>query len=377
MDEHTFALDEIDLYVTMRCNLSCGFCSVCAGSKIPDLPLARIQAVIDEAADMGLKELHLTGGEPALRTDLEMIIAHATARGVQTRVITNGTLMTRERLMALKHAGLGSVMFSLDGLEKTHERMRGAAGCFGKTLQAVQDSIALGLKTRINAAVFRTNRNDILPLMRLAATHNVDVFSFFLGSPLGRGRQMIDQIMSPPEWRTFLNEIQNAGKNGEFGSTMAIAGEQGFIWTDTPDFKKNTMRGRGCGCTTLLDDWEYLIIRSDGELFQCVFFMQDGPSIGSIAHTGLKDALTLARTRRLYERFTRAADGCSHCRWLTDCQGGCRGYAFLYTGDWHQRAPQCADAPAERSFFPICPIAKLNIHTGKIDGSSEHVLAGY
>ena len=65
-------LHEIDLYVTMRCNIRCEFCNVRAGEyDHRDLPLERIVALLDEAAPLGLAEVHFLGGEPTLRHDLE------------------------------------------------------------------------------------------------------------------------------------------------------------------------------------------------------------------------------------------------------------------------------------------------------------------
>src|SRR5207253_632462 len=120
-------LQELDLYVTMRCNIRCSFCNVRAGEyKHQNLPLERIVALLDEAAALGLEEVHFLGGEPTLRRDLEDMLVHARGLGLHTRIITNGMMLSRERLERLVEYGLGEIMISVDGLEETHNRLRRA-----------------------------------------------------------------------------------------------------------------------------------------------------------------------------------------------------------------------------------------------------------
>jgi len=89
-------LEELDLHLTSRCNLACGFCSVDANAPGARgrLPLTRLQMLLDEAVALGLKELHITGGEPTLSPQLEDVVRHATGLGIRTRLITNGTLLS-------------------------------------------------------------------------------------------------------------------------------------------------------------------------------------------------------------------------------------------------------------------------------------------
>ena len=76
-------IEELDLQLTLRCNLSCGFCAVAANEQQgPELDPLRILDIIDQAHSLGLQQLHLTGGEPALRSDLEQVIQHATSLGI-------------------------------------------------------------------------------------------------------------------------------------------------------------------------------------------------------------------------------------------------------------------------------------------------------
>lgn len=370
-------LDEVDLYVTMACNLKCSFCSVRANEYArPALPLARVLEIVDEARALGMQQLHLTGGEPALRPDLEQIIRHAAQLGVAARLISNGTLLDRERLGCLRAAGLDSLMVSLDGLEQTHNALRGSCDAWRRTLDCVRAARDMGFRTRVSAVAFRPNLAEIPALMQLAAEIGVDIFSIFLGSPLGRGMHWKAQVIAPDEWRAFIAALAADVAAARFGSTMEIIVEQGFLWADTAGFDLTAIKGRGTGCRTLLAESDYLIVRGDGNLYPCVFYLHDGPPLGNVAGAPLRDVLEQARQAAAYAEFAEAPEACAACAGRVVCHGGCRGYAQLYTGDWRQPDPRCArsDDVVLPRYYPLCPIAKLNLRTGLIGGSSEQAL---
>jgi len=370
-------LDEIDLYVTMKCNLTCDFCSVCASEyEHEDLPLERILGIIDEAAALGLKELHFTGGEPTVRKDLEEMIAYAVKRGLHTRVITNGYKLSRARLKRFVECGLPDIMISLDGMGDTHNDMRGRRDSFQRAQRVVRDSVDLGLRTRVSAVAFRENRHEMIPLMLWARDAGCRVFSMFLGSPLGRGqRYRMHSILGAQEWRELCDEMRESMVKHDV--QMEVILEQGFQYADGPVVDRAQLKGRGTGCATLLDSFDYLILRSDGNLYQCVFFVVDGEPIANVANTGLREALTTARHNAVYRPFTRPQDRCVSCEHQVPCGTGCRGYAWLYRGDWLKTDPRCVHAgDGKPAHFPLCPILKVNAGSGKFGGSSEQALKG-
>jgi pyrroloquinoline quinone biosynthesis protein E len=371
-------LHELDLYVTMACNIRCDFCNVRAGEyRHRDLPLARIRSLLDEAAALGLRECHLLGGEPTLRRDLEDIIAHAAGLGLHTRIISNGMLLGRARIRSLIDAGLHEVMISVDGNEDTHNRLRRAApDGWRLTMRAVRECIDLGLRTRVSMVAYDDNYDEVTDVLRTSERLGAHIFSCFLGSPLGRGETRPGRVVSPHRWRALQDRL------GELAAGMRpdlqIVVEQGFAWRDGMAVDRTQLKGRGTGCNTLLEDYDYLIVRSDGNLYQCVFFMTDGKPIGNIAHQPLKKTLQHALELREYEAFTHANDRCTSCHHQSECGTGCRGYAYLYKNDWLRTDPRCSkDAPQDAAapeYYPLCPIMKLNVRSRLLGGSTEQAL---
>lgn len=371
-------LEEIDLYVTMKCNLQCDFCSVSANEhEAQELPLDRLLQVIAEAARLGLKELHFSGGEPTLRDDLEDMLAFANELGLHTRIITNGFKLPRARLQGLIDRGLRDIMISIDGFEQTHNEFRKNRFSFQRAMQVVRDSVDLGLRTRVSTVAYRENRHEVVPLLRMLAGEGIHIYSAFLGSPLGRGRHhRMGSILDPGQWRAICEDLRRASI--EDAPNVEVIMEQGFQYQDGPVVDRAQLKGRGTGCATLLDSYDFLILRADGNLYQCVFFVVDGMPIGNVARMGLEDALRQARHQARYRAFTVPQDECRRCDYQEPCGTGCRGYAYLYKGDWLKTDPRCAKhgtgAPAT---YPLCPILKVNAATGQFGGSSEHVLVRY
>ena len=87
-----------------RCPLSCAYCSnpIELIQKNKELETKDWLKVIDEAADMGIYQIHFSGGEPTARKDLEDMVEHAHKRKMYTNLITSAVLLTRERLEKLK-----------------------------------------------------------------------------------------------------------------------------------------------------------------------------------------------------------------------------------------------------------------------------------
>jgi len=371
-------LHEIDLYVTMRCNIRCEFCNVRAGEyHHRDIPLDRVKRLLDEAAPLGLREIHFLGGEPTLRKDLEAMIAHAVGLGLHTRIITNGMLMDEARLDSLLDAGLHEIMISVDGLEDTHNRLRlcGPDG-WQETMATVRATIARGLRTRVSTVAYVDNRHEIVPLMELVESMGADIYSVFLGSPLGRGHTMVDRVVDPYTWRALQDEVTAVADR--MRPDFAVVMEQGFQWADGPPVDRAALKGRGTGCNTLLDEVDYLIVRSDGNLYQCVFFMTEGPPIGNILEQPLEATIHHALDVATYRPFTVANDRCASCLHAEPCGTGCRGYSYLYKDDWLVTDPRCAKTEpldaTDPPYFPLCPIMKLNVRTRLQGGSTEQAL---
>ncbi len=125
----------VSLTVTNRCNLKCIYCY---GSyydrQIKDFPVEVWLDLIDELAQMGTSLIHLEGGEPLLRDDIELIIRKVKSKKMMCRMNSNGLLVPAK---IAKLRGLDSLCVSLDGDSESNDRNRGK-GTYPKILEGIK-----------------------------------------------------------------------------------------------------------------------------------------------------------------------------------------------------------------------------------------------
>jgi MoaA/NifB/PqqE/SkfB family radical SAM enzyme len=98
-----------------RCNLSCTYCNEYDDFSKP-VAIDVMRQRLDKLADLGTTIITISGGEPLLHPDLDQIVAHIRKRGMIAGMITNGYLITAERIQRLNQAGLDHLQISIDNV---------------------------------------------------------------------------------------------------------------------------------------------------------------------------------------------------------------------------------------------------------------------
>jgi hypothetical protein len=98
---------------TRRCNLACTYCNEFDDFSKP-VEIEVMYQRLDQLARLGTAIITISGGEPLLHPDLDLIIAHIRKRGMIAGMITNGYLLTAERIQRLNRAGLDHLQISID-----------------------------------------------------------------------------------------------------------------------------------------------------------------------------------------------------------------------------------------------------------------------
>jgi pyrroloquinoline quinone biosynthesis protein E len=149
--------------VTHRCPLHCVYCSnpLKLVAVKHELSTEEWVRVFQEASRLGVLHLHLTGGEPATRTDLSELIAGGRQAGLYTNLITSGIGLSEARLTALVEAGLDHIQLSFqDSKEEPARWIAGAKGHAYKVLLASKIR-QLPLAFTVNLVVHRQNLDHI------------------------------------------------------------------------------------------------------------------------------------------------------------------------------------------------------------------------
>ncbi len=132
-----------------RCNLSCAYCNEYDDHSKP-VPLEEMYRRIDRLGSFGTAIICISGGEPLLHPDLDLIIRRIRKNGALAGLITNGYLLTAERIGRLNRAGLEHLQISIDNVQPDEVSK--------KSLKVLDQKLQL----LAQHAVFQVNINSVL-----------------------------------------------------------------------------------------------------------------------------------------------------------------------------------------------------------------------
>ena len=198
---------------TLNCNLQCLHCgSDCmSDSNIPDLPFEDFLAAI-----LPLKEVYkpnsitvaITGGEPVLRKDLPECGKALREHGFHWGIVTNGYDYTPDTHFKLLDAGLGSITLSLDGLEASHNWLRGKSDSFTRAVKALElISSASGLIYDVVTCVNQRNIDELEQLKQFLYERQIRAWRLFTISPIGRAGANHELQLTAPQLKGLMDFI--------------------------------------------------------------------------------------------------------------------------------------------------------------------------
>jgi len=171
-----------ELFLTDNCNLRCVSCACWRTRTRGELSTEEWRGVIDQLAALGFLKLNFTGGEPLLRRDAVALLSYARDAGVpELHLNTNAILLDAARMDEVLAAGVRSFNVSVDASRsELHDDLRGRAGAFDRTMEALQMLVARReshrLRIRMNFTVLRRNVRDLPEIARLAQRLQVQLY---------------------------------------------------------------------------------------------------------------------------------------------------------------------------------------------------------
>ena len=162
--------------LTYGCPLHCPYCSnpLELAAYRDELSTAEWQRVLTEARELGVLQLHLSGGEPLLRRDLVEIVRHAAGLGLYTNLITSALGLTRRRAEQLRDAGLEHVQVSVQADEAALSDRLAGAPSFDRKLAGARLVKELGWPLTLNVVLHRQNLDRVGRMLDLAEELGAD-----------------------------------------------------------------------------------------------------------------------------------------------------------------------------------------------------------
>ncbi len=276
-------LEKLDLNITNRCNFRCIHCCFESGEKkMAEMSLEHIVRVLEDAKELGAWRIDVTGGETMVREDVYGIIAAGKKLGYRIELLTNGSLLSWEKLQRLKDIGLDAIGISLDGsTNDVHSRIRKTTpDTYDRIIENIKYAVELGFYTKVNSVVFKSNIYDIPAITRKCVELGVQEHGIYYFTPIGRGNDNRNEVIDPREWlgviRNNIAAIPNINQEG--GLKVSVE----YVLVEKQHV--NTM-GKRC----FVGKPHHLQILPDGMVYPCAIMASYGISIGSLHDESLKD----------------------------------------------------------------------------------------
>ena len=145
---------------THRCPLQCPYCSnpLELEAAATELDTAGWKRVMDQAAALGVLQMHFTGGEPMARRDHVELVRHAASLGMYTNLITSGVTLDDRAMAALMDAGIDHIQLSFQDIDPAqNDRTGNHRGAFDKKAAAARRIREAGLPLTLNFVLYRGN----------------------------------------------------------------------------------------------------------------------------------------------------------------------------------------------------------------------------
>jgi pyrroloquinoline quinone biosynthesis protein E len=330
--------------LTHRCPLQCPYCSnpVELERAAGEIDTTTWRRALDEAASLGVLQVHFSGGEPTVRRDLEALVAHAAGLGLYTNLITAGVLIDEPRMGALAAAGLDHVQLSFQDHEAANaDRIGGFAGGHAKKLDVARLVRAAGLPLTVNAVVHRQNLEHLEAIIEMAVA-------------LGAGRLEVAHVQYYG-WalrnRAALMPTREQLEQATATVAAARARLKGVLTIDyvVPDYyarlPKACMGGWGR---------QFLNISPTGKVLPC----HAAETITGLVFERVGDRPLAAiwadsDAFRSFRGTDWMPDPCRGCERREIDWGGCRCQAFALTGRSDSVDPACGFSPDHAALVAV------------------------
>jgi len=338
---------------TNRCNLRCRHCYQDSEHRAltDELTLGEKLDLLEQIAEQYVPMIALAGGEPTICPDLLPVLRRCKKYGMHTSIATHGGTMTPRMAARLAEAGARYVEVSLDSVDPArHDAFRGQPGMWERTVRGMRNVVRQeGLRLGIAMCVHRGNIDEVEDMLRFAVDIGASCIAHFNFIPVGRGRQMADEDITPRQRQRLLERLNEMMQSGRIGviSTAPQLGRVCLAGSPADGRQSCSHAGSGSGLKARVvakylggcgAGRTYVCIEPNGDITPCVYMPQR--VLGNIRERRFIDIFRHNELRELLCDRGRLTHHCGVCRFKNYC-GGCRARADAYFGAVNAGDPGC------------------------------------
>ena len=322
--------------LTHRCPLACPYCSnpLDLDDRADELDTATWAGVFQQAAAMGVLQVHLSGGEPASRRDLVELTQAANDAGLYTNLITSAIGLDADRLGRLKAAGLDHVQVSIQDTDPgVSDQIAGYQGAHARKQAFAEAVTGLGMALTVNAVIHRANIAHLTALVDLAASLGAGRVEIAHAQYYGWALRNRDALMPTRE------QIDRAMQEMD-GLQVRYAGRLA-IDSVIPDYYAR--RPKPC-----MGGWgrRSLNVTPSGVVLPCHAAQTiSGLEFWSVRDRSLADIWAHSPAFEAFRGTAWMKEPCRSCDFREADFGGCRCQALAIAGDAAATDPSCDLSP--------------------------------
>lgn len=335
---------DVSIELTSKCNLSCIHCLQPPERNGKELTTTEYFRIADELSHLGVFEIFLTGGEPLLNPDWDIIGEYLINLGFTVGLSTNGCFI--DDIVAKKILDKGlykSLQVSIDGSNReVHESMRGV-GSYSLVMNGLDNLAKYGIYPNIAIAVTKKNINDVLNVIEFAVSRNLKHVHIISLMPIGNRTISSYSDLDVPleEWIKLEEELEQKAK--KYKDILSID------WTNRrylpkdlnlkiSDYSEIDLLFAGCpaGKTKALIDYT-------GDVYGCDVLKNKDFCAGNIRTNSFKNIWYHSDIfQRWRNRKMETIQGkCINCKWLFACVGGCPAISIAEGLSFNYADPSC------------------------------------
>jgi radical SAM protein with 4Fe4S-binding SPASM domain len=273
-----------------------------------------------------------------MRQDILELASLATSLGMRAVLSTNGTLLTTEKALLIKKAGIKRLSLSLDGPDaKSHDSFRGLEGAFDELVKSASILNQVQLPFQINSTITPGNIGDTFKILDVARELGACAYHVFLLVPVGRAKNWSEDSLAPEEYESTLRALKAKEPDMamEFKATCApqyqrISREMGLV---SPRSGKGCLGGQG-----------FMFVSFDGIVGACGYLPIPAGDLRKSHPIEIYNNSELFCRLRNKENYK---GNCGSCEYWNIC-GGCRARAYA-EGDFLGQEPLCPHQPKARN----------------------------
>lgn len=334
--------------ITLACDLACRHCGSRAGKDRPgQLDTAECLDLVDQMADLGVREVSLIGGEAYLHDGWLDIIRRIRERGMIALMTTGGRGVTRERAQAAAEAGLQSVSVSVDGVEDTHDRLRGVKGSHRAAFDALNNLRDAGIKVSANTQINRLSMPEMPRVLDDIIAAGIHSWQIQLTVAMGRAADEPEILLQPYDLLDLFPMLAELKGRCDAAKVRLWPGNNiGYFGPYESTLRGTMPRGHmaSCGAGRVT-----LGIEADGAIKGCPSLPTEAWTGGNIRDASLQDIWERSAPLR-YTRDRTVEDLWGYCRtcyYADTCRAGCTWTSFVLFGKAGNN-PYCHHRALER-----------------------------